>query len=90
MVNPCCDVTKTTVNEIKKLSKMADITSSENISRSKQDMKNREKKLIYSFKSSFKWENKNLYCHFPLIKKHVLAEDEIFHVEASPIADRKK
>jgi hypothetical protein len=69
MVNPCCDVTKTTVNKIKKLSKMADITSSENISRSKQDMKNREKKLIYSFKISFKWENKNLYCHFPLIKK---------------------
>jgi hypothetical protein len=24
--NPCCDVTKTTVNEIKKLSKMADIS----------------------------------------------------------------
>ena len=26
MVNPCCDVTKTTVNEIKTLSKMADIS----------------------------------------------------------------
>jgi hypothetical protein len=26
MVNPCCDVTKTTVNEIKNLSKMADIS----------------------------------------------------------------
>jgi hypothetical protein len=26
LVNPCCDVTKTTVNEIKKLSKMADIS----------------------------------------------------------------
>jgi hypothetical protein len=26
MVNPCCDVSKTTVNEIKKLSKMADIS----------------------------------------------------------------
>jgi hypothetical protein len=25
MVKPCCDVTKTTVNEIKNLSKMADI-----------------------------------------------------------------
>ena len=27
MVNPCCDVTKTTVNEIKIVSKMADISS---------------------------------------------------------------
>jgi hypothetical protein len=27
MVNPCCDVTKTTVNEIKNVSKMADISS---------------------------------------------------------------
>jgi hypothetical protein len=26
MVNPCCDVTKTTVNEIKNISKMADIS----------------------------------------------------------------
>jgi hypothetical protein len=26
MVNPCCDITKTTVNEIKNLSKMADIS----------------------------------------------------------------
>jgi hypothetical protein len=26
VVNPCCDVTKTTVNEIKNLSKMADIS----------------------------------------------------------------
>ena len=26
MVNPCCDVTKTTVNEIKNLSNMADIS----------------------------------------------------------------
>ena len=26
MVNPCCDVTKTTVNEIKNVSKMADIS----------------------------------------------------------------
>ena len=26
MVNPCCDVTKTTVNEIKNLSKMSDIS----------------------------------------------------------------
>jgi hypothetical protein len=26
MVNPCCDVTKTTVNEIKNASKMADIS----------------------------------------------------------------
>jgi hypothetical protein len=26
MVNPCCDVTKTTVNEIKNVSKMADLS----------------------------------------------------------------
>ena len=26
MVNPCCDVTKTTVNEIKNVSKMADMS----------------------------------------------------------------
>ena len=26
MVNPCCDVTKTTVNEIKNVCKMADIS----------------------------------------------------------------
>jgi hypothetical protein len=39
MVNPCCDVNKTTVNEIKNLSNL--ITSSEKISRTKQDMKNR-------------------------------------------------
>ena len=26
MVNPCCDVTKTTINEIKNFSKMADIS----------------------------------------------------------------
>ena len=43
MVNPCCDITKTTVNEIKNLSKMVEnsLRQSENISRTKQDMKNR-------------------------------------------------
>jgi hypothetical protein len=43
MVNPCCDVTKTTVNEIKKITQDGWhlTTSSENISRTKQDMKNR-------------------------------------------------
>ena len=41
MVNPCCDVTKTTVNKIKNVSKMADISENIYISRTKQDMKNR-------------------------------------------------
>jgi hypothetical protein len=39
MVNPCCDVTKTIINEIQDGRDL--ITSSENISRTKQDMTNR-------------------------------------------------
>ena len=72
MVNPCCDLTKTTVNEIKNLSKMADITLLQvkifqelsKIWKSKYKVKVKEVN-IYTFKSSFKCENKNLCCHFP-------------------------
>jgi hypothetical protein len=39
------------------------IPFNQNICKSKQDMK---KSIIYSLKSYFKWENKNIYCHSPL------------------------
>jgi hypothetical protein len=42
----------------------------QNICRSKQDMKKPGKRVlyivIYSLRNSFKWENKKIYCHFPL------------------------
>ena len=57
----CCDVTCIST-------KIEDgghfIPFNQNICKSKQDMK---KSIIYSLKSSFKRENKNIYCHSPLI-----------------------
>ena len=48
MVNPCCDVTKITVNETKNSSKMADISllQVKIFQKTKQDMKNQQNMLL--------------------------------------------
>ena len=50
MVNPCCDVTKTTVNEIKNISKMADISLLQ-----EQSKIWRIEQLLYGFRVWMAW-----------------------------------